>query len=590
MDQTIIRVAVPRPLHRLFDYTLPSGMSAPAPGCRVRVPFGRAQLTGICIETHPSAGSGRALKPVHAVLDATPVLDGGLLGLLRWASDYYHHPLGDTLFTAIPGWLRDGRPLAALHPQWWCAAPGASADLLPRSARRLRGCLERLLAAAPGIAADELRASGFDARTVAALAQRGLALPLDAPGARPMRAENGAIASAQLTLIPAQQRAIEDIDGGHGSFQCFLLDGVTGSGKTEVYLRILGQVLERDAHAQALVLIPEIALTPQTLSRFEARFGGVAAYHSALTERERARIWDDCRSGRVRVLIGTRSAVFTPFGALKLLIVDEEHDGSFKQQEGLRYSARDIAVKRASDLGVPLVLGSATPSLESLRNAALGRYRHLRLPERTNRAPAPQLKLIDVRGTELDDGIGSALARSVRQHLTAGNQVLLFINRRGYAPSLLCTRCGWRPECGGCEMPLTVHRRPPGLRCHHCGRRHPLPPSCGRCEAGKLVPVGQGTQRTESAVERLFPEFPVIRIDRDSVRNASELALRFERIQEGQPAILVGTQMLAKGHHFPRVTLVGVLNADAGLFSTDFRAPEHTAQLIVQVAGRAGRA
>jgi primosomal protein N' (replication factor Y) (superfamily II helicase) len=247
-------------------------------------------------------------------------------------------------------------------------------------------------------------------------------------------------------------------------------------------------------------------------------------------------------------------------------------------------------VKRASELGVPLVLGSATPSLESLRNAALGRYRHLRLPERTNRAPAPQLKLIDVRGTELDEGIGPALARSVRQHLTAGNQVLLFINRRGYAPSLLCTRCGWRPECEGCERPLTVHRQPPGLRCHHCGRRQPLPPSCPRCRAGKLVPLGQGTQRTESAVERLFPDFPVIRIDRDSVRNAAELALRFERIQEGRPAILVGTQMLAKGHHFPQVTLVGVLNADAGLFSTDFRAPEHTAQLIVQVAGRAGRA
>jgi primosomal protein N' (replication factor Y) (superfamily II helicase) len=597
MAQTIVRVAVPRPLYRLFDYELPPHLPVPAPGCRVRVPFGRSHLTGICVESkrfsglHRGAGAERPLKPLHAVIDTAPLIDTALLALLRWAADYYHHPLGETLFTALPGWLRDGRPTSSLHRRRWSAASDAVPDALPPGASRLRACLGLLLQHGCAVDEHELRTAGFDARTLRTLQQRGLAVVCESPPAViGRRRDNGQRSDGALVLTPMQQQALTAIAAGAHGFHCYLLDGVTGSGKTEVYLRTLSDVLAAGTAAQALVLIPEIALTPQTMARFEARFGAVAGYHSGLSERERARIWDDCRNGQVQVLIGTRSAVFAPFQNLRLIIVDEEHDGSFKQQEGLRYSARDLAVKRAREIDIPLVLGSATPSLESLRNATLGRYQHLHLPERTNGAPAPRLKLIDIRGMQLRDGIGPPLAQSITQHLAAGNQVLLFINRRGYAPSLMCTSCGWRPGCEGCDLPLTVHRHRPGLRCHHCGRRQPLPAACAQCGARGLLPVGHGTQRTETAVGSLFPGYPVIRIDRDSVRHASELAAHFDHIQQGRPAILVGTQMLAKGHHFPRVTLVGVLNADAGLFSTDFRAPEHTAQLIIQVAGRAGRA
>jgi primosomal protein N' (replication factor Y) (superfamily II helicase) len=605
---TLVRVAVPRPLYRLFDYTLPPSLPRPLPGARVRVPFGRQSIVGICVEADSvpaTTAFAHPLKPVSAVLDDVPLLSPDLFALLTWAAAYYHHPIGETLFTALPTWLRDGRSPADFVERRWIASASACVDALPRTASRLRATLRTVLANPDGVADDIARGTGADPRSLRVLADRGLIM--SAAGAR----DDGTPAfssvppvPSQLTLTSAQRQALDAITSARG-YACFLLDGVTGSGKTEVYLRALahalgaatpapavptGPTIPKVPAAQALVLIPEIALTPQTLARFEQRFAGVAGYHSDLGERERARIWHDCATGRCRILIGTRSAVLVPFANLKLIVVDEEHDGSFKQQEGLRYSARDLAVKRARDLDIPLVLGSATPALESLRNVALARYRPLALPERTNRAPAPALKLIDIRGLPLDDGISAPLARTMRQHLAAGNQVLLFINRRGYAPSLVCTRCGWCPGCARCEVSLTVHRQPPGLRCHHCGSQQPLPEVCGQCGANSLRPIGHGTQRTETAIERLFADVPVVRVDRDSVRRTGALARRLDQINEGKPSVLVGTQMLAKGHHFPAVTLVGVLNADAGLFSTDFRAPEHTAQLIVQVAGRAGRA
>jgi primosomal protein N' (replication factor Y) len=343
------------------------------------------------------------------------------------------------------------------------------------------------------------------------------------------------------------------------------------------------------AGRQVLVLVPEIALTPQTLARFEARFGRADVIHSNMTDRARLTTWLKAKRGELSILIGTRSAILTPFFDLGLIVVDEEHDVSFKQQDGLRYSARDVAVKRAQQLGIPLVLGSATPSFESLHNARTGRYRRLELTRRAGGAQMPGYNLLDLRGRQLDAGLSEELYSVIGRHLRAGNQALVFLNRRGFAPCLVCANCGWQAECPACERPLTLHRHPPALICHHCGRREPDATACPECGHNSLIPVGQGTQRAEAGLARHFPDVAVYRIDRDTTRSRSRLEAQLDAIREGAPAILVGTQMLAKGHHFPNVTLVAVVNADGGFLSPDFRAPERTAQLIVQVAGRAGR-
>ena len=328
------------------------------------------------------------------------------------------------------------------------------------------------------------------------------------------------VASPDFALTNEQQEASAAVVAALGRFECLLLDGITGSGKTEIYLQGIEAVLARGQ--QALILIPEIALTPQTLERFTRRFGGAAVYHSALTERERALAWLRCRSGAARVLIGTRSAIFVPFVALGLIVVDEEHDGSFKQQDGFRYSARDLAVKRAQLLNIPLLMGTATPSLESLYNAERGRYRHLRLTTRPGAAEPTKIRLVDIRGLPLDDGVSAPLRAAIAATLANGNQVLLFINRRGYAPAFVCTRCGWYAGCPRCESRLTLHQTPPGLRCHHCGFAPPLPNRCPDCGDPSLRAVGVGTQRSEAGIARNFPGRPVLRIDRDSTRSARE--------------------------------------------------------------------
>ena len=388
-----------------------------------------------------------------------------------------------------------------------------------------------------------------------------------------------------------QTRAIERIIAADQTYQTFLLQGVTGSGKTEVYMQVMEALLSRSTKAtpQVLVLVPEIALTPQTLARFAARFGNVGMLHSNLSDLGRFHTWLRVRQGHIQVLIGTRSAIFTPFKNLRLIIVDEEHDSSYKQQEGLRYSARDLAAKRAFDLQIPLVLGSATPSLESLYNVQEQRYQRLRLTQRATGANMPSYHLIDMRGQSPQDGLSTPLVHVIRTHLEQQAQVLVYLNRRGFAPTLICTSCAWQALCEHCDARLTLHNHPPHLRCHHCGYRAAVSGGCGECGNTQLKPIGHGTQRTEAAISSLFEDYPVYRIDRDSVRSNVELEARFDAINSGKPAIMVGTQMLAKGHHFPNVTLVAVINADAGFLSPDFRAPERTAQLIEQVAGRAGR-
>ncbi|MCY3839463.1 MAG: primosomal protein N' [Gammaproteobacteria bacterium] len=574
----VIEVAVPRPLRRTFDYVLAKGARVPAPGTRVRVPLGRSGVVGIVLDVRDS--SPHQLKMIEQVIDDEPLLPPDLVELARWLAGYYHHPIGDVLKTVMPVKARRGakaEPVGVVA--WQLAADTSHADTALARAPTQRVTFDRLRQL--GSTADaELAAFGIKRQSLAALLAKEL---VERTTVAPRYETRG----SQVEPTREQATAIAAIIGSLGSATTYVLEGVTGSGKTEVYLRVIAEVLR--SGKQALVLVPEIALTPQTTARFAERFGATATLHSGMTDPQRFDTWLKCRDGSHKVLIGTRSAVLAPFADLGVIVVDEEHDGSFKQQEGLRYSARDVAVKRGQMLSIPVVLGSATPSMETLENARRDRYRRLRLTRRVAGRSMPGYRISDIRGERLDGGIGMHLHRAIGAHLDDGNQVLAFINRRGYAPVLLCSDCGWQAECDHCDVKLTYHRQPRQLRCHHCDRRRPIPRECPSCGARDFVLVGTGTQRTEETLRARHPGVPLYRIDRDTTRSARRLEADLAAIAEGKPAILVGTQMLAKGHHLPNVTLVAVLDADGGFLSPDFRAPERTAQLIVQVAGRAGR-
>jgi primosomal protein N' (replication factor Y) len=386
-----------------------------------------------------------------------------------------------------------------------------------------------------------------------------------------------------------QERAVNSVREALGRFRAFLLEGVTGSGKTEVYIQLLQALIA--AGGQALVLVPEIGLTPQLQRRLQQRLGvPLATLHSGLSAAERERAWREASSGRAALVLGTRSAVFAPLPSLGLILVDEEHDLSFKQQEGFHYSARDLAVRRAQQRGCPVVLGSATPSLETLHNARAGRYGLLRLPERAGGSRPPQLSLLDIRSQPLRGGLSPLLIGLMQEQLSAGSQVLLFLNRRGFAPVLTCHDCGWVGDCPRCDARLTLHLSDRRLWCHHCGLARPLPVTCPACQGRELRPLGQGTERLEEELRALFPELAMARVDRDSTRRKGELERILTAARKGEYPLLIGTQMLAKGHHLPGVTLVGLLDVDQGLYGADYRAPERMAQLVIQVAGRAGRA
>ena len=589
--QPIVRVALDTPLRRLFDY-LSDGQPV-AVGCRVRVPFGRQTLVGLVVALATESDlPADKLRPVTAVLDGQPLLDEPLLNLLTWAAGYYHHPLGAVLASALPRLLREGEPARASE-LWFSATADGQAALASGALARApkqRELLARLVAAGPLSALQLGEHLPRWRENLASLQQRGYAdsrvlTTEDAPAA-----PTGTAATASgPPLSDDQQHALTALQDGLGRYGSFLLDGVTGSGKTEVYLRLIDTVLAQGR--SALVLCPEIGLTPQLLSRFRERFAvPLVALHSGLTDRERLQAWRSAASGRARIVIGTRSAVFVPLPALGVIVVDEEHDASFKQQEGgFRYSARDMALVRAQRSAVPVLLGSATPSFESLHNVAAGRSQRLSLPRRAGAAEPPSLQLIDLRGHAVHRGFSMPLLQAMERHLAAGAQVLIFINRRGYAPTLLCSGCGWIAPCRHCDARMTVHQQQQRLSCHHCGADEPLPATCPRC-GHPVRPLGHGTERVEETLAARFPGLPIARFDRDSVRDAADLEAAIARVNSGEARILIGTQMLTKGHHFPDVTLVGVLNADQSLFSTDFRAAERLAQTIVQVAGRAGRA
>ncbi len=588
----ILRVALPTPLRRLFDYR--PLREPPAcgwqPGLRVRVPFGRRQMVGVVVECIDSSDlPPDRLKPVEACLDATP-LPEDWLWLCRFTARYYQHSLGDTLHQALPVLLRQGRPLAGrMRERWQALPPSAEAEARLARAPRQAELLAMLRQHHHGLPTQAVLAQSFSREQLLALVDKGLVERLLDPLTA---AETGAgrlLAEPALPLNREQAQALATVHERLEAFHPCLLHGVTGSGKTEVYLQLIEAVVARDR--QALLLVPEIGLTPQTLARFRQRFRvPVVALHSGLTDHERLDAWEAAASGRAPIIIGTRSAIFTPLARPGVIIVDEEHDGSFKQQEGLRYHARDLAVTRAKHHAIPLLLGSATPSLESLYHAERGNYRHLRLTRRASRHAPARLELIDLRGRPRQGGLIPPAIEAIRETLAAGHQVLVFINRRGFAPTLACHACGWLADCDHCDARMTLHRQPPMLACHHCDKRRPVPDACPSCGSADLRPLGSGTERTEETLAALFPKVPVHRIDRDSTRRRDAFEHMLGQVRRGEPCLLVGTQMLAKGHHLPHVTLVVVVNADGGLYASDFRALEHSAQLLIQVAGRAGRA
>ena len=586
---TTLRVALPVPLPQLFDYLPLQDTDVDGPdrvGCRVRVPFGPRELIGVVVERgqQPSA---EGLRAALDWCDDTPLLIDELARSLQWLARYTHAPLGEAQASALPGPLRRGEPLADTHAWAWQLTEAGHTGAGSLRAGSRPALLAALLLAGP-LAEEPLEQQLPQWREAARnLAKRGyaerVAVAADTLPARP---------GTGPQLNDEQQAATDAIRAGSG-FATYLLDGVTGSGKTEVYLQAIADCLA--AGKQALVLVPEIGLTPQTLGRFRERLGvPVHALHSGLSDGERARVWAAAWRGEAKLIVGTRSAVFTPLPNAGLIVIDEEHDGSYKQQDGIRYHARDFALVRGKALDVPVILGSATPSLESLHNAYSGRYRHLRLSRRAGDARPPRVRVLDVRKRPLKDGLSPEVLAGIGATLARGEQVMVFKNRRGYAPVLLCHDCGWTAACQRCSTPLhqtpmTVHAGGRRLQCHHCGARQPAPLACPACASLALQPQGIGTERLEERLVEAFPEAPVVRIDRSTTQRRDALETQLARLGT-DAGILVGTQILAKGHDLPRLTMVVVVGIDEGLFSADFRAAEKLAQQLIQVAGRAGRA
>lgn len=592
MSELYLRIALPSPLRRLFDYRAPAQVPVTAwqPGVRVRVPFGRREMIGILVDTASATSVPTdKLKDALELLDQQPLLPANMMRLCLWTAQYYQHSLGDTFSWALPTLLRQGEAAEGRQQKMWLAKLPINFDS-PTIARapKQRQALKVLAQHAQGIAHERLEHFEISKDSMAALFKKELVTQQirqlqDLPHKVP------SLAQPELPLNNEQQAAFNAINANNQEFKAYLLAGVTGSGKTEVYLQLIREALA--AGKQVLVLIPEINLGPQTLERFTQRFNArIALLHSNVNDRDRLEAWLAARAGHADIIIGTRSALFTPLKNLGLIIIDEEHDASYKQQEGLRYHARDLALVRARWANVPIVLGSATPCLESLHNAHSGRFALLRLTRRAGGASQPQFIRLDVRSLPLDSGISAPLQKEIRKTLEAGQQVLVFLNRRGFAPVLMCNDCGWISQCSECDARLTLHQRYNELRCHHCGHIEARPHNCPDCGKVDLRPIGAGTERAEERLQILFPDTPVLRIDRDSTSRKGSMDALLTTIGSGEPCIMIGTQMLAKGHHFPRVTLVAILNADGGLFSADFRASEKMAQLIIQVAGRAGRA
>ena len=590
--EPILRVAVNVPLSKLFDYLPPLSSDVPAPmaGCRVLVPFGRQRQIGmvLAVDTQSELPLSK-LRRVLSTIDDQAILRSQDRWLIHFTSDYYHHPIGEVVAAALPVLLRQGNPLNPLVQRVAITSTGAS-QLLSTVARKTPR-QAKLLELLGSQTSNSMKFDQLDdampgwRRLRKTMLDKSWIRFFESPAETDFDSQIGETADGP-PLNSDQSNALE-IVRSQPRFHVSLLNGVTGSGKTEVYLRLMKDVL--DEGRQVLVLVPEIGLTPQFVSRLKERLGiEPALLHSSLPDSIRLSAWRSARNGSALLVLGTRSAVYAPLKNPGLIVVDEEHDSSFKQQEGLRYSARDLAVAKAKHLGVPIVLGSATPSIESLQHCRNGTYSHVSLPSRAGNAIPPLMRLVDLNQHPTYDGISQPLLDAIEENLRTGGQVLIFLNRRGFAPTLICAGCGHIAECRRCDARMTVHASDSKLLCHHCGASRSVETRCPECD-GLFRPLGQGTERLEESLIHHFPSRTITRIDSDSTRQKNTMNKALEMATKGDVQILVGTQMLSKGHHFPNLTLVGIFNADQGLFGTDFRSSERLAQSVIQVAGRSGR-
>ena len=578
------------PLRRHYDYVIGENFRQVEflPGTRVSVPFGRRKdqvgmVLGVVDHTPLQPDK---LKSVSNVIDYEPLISPRHFELLCWAADYYHHPVGEVLFSTIPGLLRQGKALERGYDEVF-AVSAEGRQIEPGDNAPAQKSLLRLLRTfAGGLTRQELRTKHAQyARPLKALLEKGLVIRVRAGVTGSVSAETE---DRGFVLNQWQIQAVDSITANTDAHQTHVLQGITGSGKTEVYIEAVRRVIEQNR--QALILVPEIGLTTQFIDRLKQLLPvDIRVQHSALNETERLRNWLAARNGEAAVIIGTRSAIWTPLKSPGIYVVDEEHDPSYKQDSGFRYSAKDIAVVRGKFDKVPVVLGSATPSLETIKNIRSRKYEELHLPTRASGARSPEIRIINLRNEPVSGAVSKTLLDEIAVTLEKNNQVLLFLNRRGYAPVILCHSCGWHAECGHCSVKMTYHKDKNRLICHHCDARRMLPARCPDCNEEELIEVGHGTQRLDQTLTEHFPDARILRIDRDSTRRKGSMEKMIREITTGNADILIGTQMLAKGHHFPRLTLVGIIDADAGLLSTDFRASERLAQLIVQVSGRAGR-
>ena len=587
----IVRVALAVPLPRFFDYLYAPDLT-PIVGGRVLVPFGSQKRVGIVVDLPASSDVAKEkLKPIIDVLDTESLFNSTTWDWLAWSANYYRAALGDVLFQALPVKLRNGESAVKNDRTFWRITDLGKQALELGALKRAKKQIEALNL----LLTQDLEKGNNEISSAIWSALKGkdyveeIIVSTEQKSWQQALGDNPLVnLDNRLTLNKQQALAFSQLLFQEG-FNVWLLEGVTGSGKTEIYLQYIEEVLKKGK--QVLVLVPEIGLTPQTVRRFQARFNvEIDVLHSNLNDTQRLNVWERARTGQSAIVIGTRSALFTQFSDLGLIILDEEHDGSFKQQDGWRYHARDLGIVLAQKLNIPILLGSATPSLESVNNVQNGKYHHLVLSKRAGNATALRQFVIDLKHQRIQNGLSEPLLQRMQEHLEKGNQVLLFLNRRGFAPVLLCHECGWIDECHHCEKPYTYHQHQRVLRCHHCGAQKTVPMQCGHCGSTHLVTTGLGTEQLEETLKARFPQYNIARIDRDSTARKGKLEGYLEDIQQGKSQILIGTQMLAKGHHFPNVTLVALVNVDNALFSLDFRAEERLAQLYVQVAGRSGRA
>lgn len=583
-EQFLYQVCIP---HTGRDcYTYQSQDAFISDGFRVEVPFRHHTRIGFCISRTHEPIKFEA-KKIISILDREPVLSAEQLMLAKWISGYYQSPLSEVLPLMLPKKLRDGEPEALPEINLYTLnidMPEALSQLSNRASKQI-ALIKTLSMDGGWVSQQTLSSQGFSKKIVQDLIRKGL---IKSQKKLKLPFESSASTSSPLTLNHEQQTAVRSIKKCFGTFQCFLLEGVTGSGKTEVYLQLIDAIINQNK--QSLVLVPEIGLTPQLIKRFQSRFNEpMVVLHSALNETERHHAWQLAKNGIAKIIIGTRSAVFTPTLNLGIIIIDEEHDASFKQIEGVRYSARDTAIFRAQKRNIPIVLGSATPSLESLNNIKIKKFKSLKLSQKATASKPLTYEILDIRSKHLVHGLAQQTVKVIERHLEKKEQVMIFLNRRGFAPVLMCHECGWMVDCKACDSHMTYHQHIDKLICHHCGLVKRMISLCQSCKNGQLFPVGAGTQRVDQYLKDLFKDREVLRVDKDVTQKKHAMDTHLDQILDGSAEIIIGTQMLAKGHHFPNLTCVIILDTDNGFYNQDFRALERLGQLITQVAGRAGR-